>query len=313
MKIFVTGPHFCDSFARNIAYTLTQMGHEVGVHDGTRRRHDRRQLTNAVWELAATTIPTFHSRWIDGMLRDVRDFRPALVLATQNIFTTSEIDALKRAARCPVFCWYTDAPSNIRNDAFFVQAYDLVFTKEPRFVEMLNHLLHLCAEYLPECCNEAWHKPHHLTHEQLRLYGCDIVAQGTLHPYRARFFDAFSPSNYHVRIWGSIVSRRVRGPALAYFQHRYIGETEKAVAFRAAKIFVDNMQFTELDGVNNSLFEAAGCGAFVMCDAQTSGGLLIAISPDRASDLERRLQQSGLFYATIGDVTEESGVVSIAA
>ena len=51
----------------------------------------------------------------------------------------------------------------------------------------------------------------------------------------------------------------------------------------------------------------------LMCDAQTSGGLLIAISPDRASNLERRLQQSGLFYATIGHVTEERGVVSIVA
>jgi selenium donor protein len=51
----------------------------------------------------------------------------------------------------------------------------------------------------------------------------------------------------------------------------------------------------------------------LLCDAQTSGGLLISISPDRASDLERRLQQSGLFYATIGHVTDESGVVSIVA
>jgi selenium donor protein len=51
----------------------------------------------------------------------------------------------------------------------------------------------------------------------------------------------------------------------------------------------------------------------LLCDAQTSGGLLIAMSPDRAPDLERRLKQSGLFYATIGHVTEESGVVSIVA
>ena len=50
-----------------------------------------------------------------------------------------------------------------------------------------------------------------------------------------------------------------------------------------------------------------------MCDAQTSGGLLIAISPDRAGDLERRLQQSGLFYATIGNMTGDKGVVSLVA
>jgi selenium donor protein len=49
----------------------------------------------------------------------------------------------------------------------------------------------------------------------------------------------------------------------------------------------------------------------LMCDAQTSGGLLIAIAPDRAPELERRLQQSGLFYATIGRMTDERGVVSL--
>ena len=51
----------------------------------------------------------------------------------------------------------------------------------------------------------------------------------------------------------------------------------------------------------------------VMCDAQTSGGLLIAISPERAAGLEQRLQQSGLFYATVGRMTGERGVVSLVA
>jgi selenium donor protein len=51
----------------------------------------------------------------------------------------------------------------------------------------------------------------------------------------------------------------------------------------------------------------------LMCDAQTSGGLLIAIPPERAGDLERRLSQSGLFYATIGRMNGERGVVSLVA
>jgi len=51
----------------------------------------------------------------------------------------------------------------------------------------------------------------------------------------------------------------------------------------------------------------------LMCDAQTSGGLLIAISPDRAGQLERFLQQSGLFYATVGTMTGDKGVVSLVA
>ncbi len=51
----------------------------------------------------------------------------------------------------------------------------------------------------------------------------------------------------------------------------------------------------------------------LLCDAQTSGGLLIAIAPERAPDLERRLTESGLFYATIGRMNDERGVVSLVA
>jgi selenium donor protein len=44
----------------------------------------------------------------------------------------------------------------------------------------------------------------------------------------------------------------------------------------------------------------------LMCDAQTSGGLLIAVSPDRAPDLEAKLNESGLFYAKVGRMTGET-------
>jgi len=49
----------------------------------------------------------------------------------------------------------------------------------------------------------------------------------------------------------------------------------------------------------------------LMCDAQTSGGLLIAVSPARLDALQARLRQSGLFYATIGTVTEQSGKLTL--
>jgi selenide,water dikinase len=49
----------------------------------------------------------------------------------------------------------------------------------------------------------------------------------------------------------------------------------------------------------------------LMCDAQTSGGLLIAIAPDRAAALESRLQESGLFYANIGVMTADAGHITL--
>ena len=51
----------------------------------------------------------------------------------------------------------------------------------------------------------------------------------------------------------------------------------------------------------------------LMCDAQTSGGLLIAIAPDRADELERRFRESGLFYAKVGVLTADSGRITLNA
>jgi len=47
----------------------------------------------------------------------------------------------------------------------------------------------------------------------------------------------------------------------------------------------------------------------LMCDAQTSGGLLIAVSPGKSNALEQALRDGGLFYAKIGTVTDRPGSV----
>ena len=49
----------------------------------------------------------------------------------------------------------------------------------------------------------------------------------------------------------------------------------------------------------------------LMCDAQTSGGLLISVPPENLGAFEARMQQSGLFYATIGKITEQSGTLTL--
>jgi selenide,water dikinase len=50
----------------------------------------------------------------------------------------------------------------------------------------------------------------------------------------------------------------------------------------------------------------------LLCDAQTSGGLLMAVAPDRLAALEARMRRSGLFYAKVGVITGDSGKVSLA-
>jgi selenide,water dikinase len=49
----------------------------------------------------------------------------------------------------------------------------------------------------------------------------------------------------------------------------------------------------------------------LMCDAQTSGGLLIAVDPAKAPALEARFREGGLFYAKIGVMTGPSGTITL--
>ena len=49
----------------------------------------------------------------------------------------------------------------------------------------------------------------------------------------------------------------------------------------------------------------------LMCDAQTSGGLLIAISPDRAAAFETAALEGGLFCAKVGTMKGESSLISL--
>ena len=51
----------------------------------------------------------------------------------------------------------------------------------------------------------------------------------------------------------------------------------------------------------------------LMCDAQTSGGLLIAIDPARAEELQARMNEGGLFCAKIGLMTADRGRITLVA
>jgi len=49
----------------------------------------------------------------------------------------------------------------------------------------------------------------------------------------------------------------------------------------------------------------------LMCDAQTSGGLLMSVPPEKIAAIEQRFDDGGLFYAKIGKVTEQRTVTLV--
>jgi len=49
----------------------------------------------------------------------------------------------------------------------------------------------------------------------------------------------------------------------------------------------------------------------LMCDAQTSGGLLLAVPPSKQARLESRASESGLFCAKVGRMTDRKGTLEL--
>jgi selenide,water dikinase len=102
---------------------------------------------------------------------------------------------------------------------------------------------------------------------------------------------------------GSKVGAEIRASAVPVLEgareylargFRPAGTTRNEEAFRnRVDVRVDESEFT------------------LMCDAQTSGGLLISVPPARLQAIEQEFRQSGLFYATIGTVTEHSGSITL--
>jgi spore maturation protein CgeB len=71
---------------------------------------------------------------------------------------------------------------------------------------------------------------------------------------------------YDLKIWGSNCPPWISSSIKGHYTHHYVAEEEKAKAFRSAKVLVNTMLYSEIEGVNCTLFEAAGCGAFQIAD-----------------------------------------------
>jgi spore maturation protein CgeB len=113
-----------------------------------------------------------------------------------------------------------------------------------------------------------WHKPAPLTDEERAKYGCDLVAAGTLHYYRARMLERFD--DYDLKVWGNNAPAWLQTSARGGYMNHYVSCDEKAKAYSAAKILLNTMFYAEIEGVNCTLFEAAGCGAFQIADWKPS-------------------------------------------
>ena len=276
LKIVVVGTQFPDSFARNISVNLKLMGHLVTNVSTSRAHHNQSRVFQAFWIYAPKAFPLLERAAYDKLVKTVSANQPELVLLTQGL-PPQVLNQLRDVSASKLVCWFTDPVANFYRGYLIAGWYDAIFLKEPHIVPLLRDKLGLNAHYLPEACNPLWHTAVTLSEPDRREFGCDLTAIGSLHYYRARMLEQFA--SYDLKIWGNTCPSWVESSSRAKYQNRLVAEQTKAKAVRAAKIVLNTMNYTEIEGVNCTLFETAGCGGFQIADLKPT--LPFLFEPER--------------------------------
>jgi spore maturation protein CgeB len=276
MRIVVVGPQYLDSLAKDVLTAFKDMGYESysvdedelllsGQLPGRFRATGKFGL-GAIENLLIKKFPRFEKYVYKRLCRIIEALEPDLVvICNPGKIPPHTISNLKQRAEAAVVCWFPDHPGNLGRGYVLAGDYDALFFKDKYLVQLTRDRLGKNAFYLPECCQPKWHRKVKLSESEERFFGCDLTIAGNLYWYRALIFEQFL-DEYEVKLWGPPVPKWLQSPVHRVHQNRYVGELEKAKAFNAAKIVLNTFQPGEFQGVNVRTFEAAGCGAFQICE-----------------------------------------------
>lgn len=272
MNVLVIGKFYAEGFALHIAETLELMGHSVarfepGIRSRSRRNFVVRlnQVRGAIYA-ATDGLPLIRAGRLKRLWQVAESQPLDIVIVCHDFLWPNEVSELKRLTRASVCLWFPDSIAGFGRGYFMVAPYDALFLKDPYQIFRLQGVVSSPVFYLPECFSPERHVLNEpLTEKDLETYQCEICTAGNFHAYRAAFFNRLS--HYDIKIWGNAPPLWMPKMAVtAKHGGKFVEFSEKAKAFRAAKIVVNNLLYGEIWGVNARTFEVAGVGAFQLVD-----------------------------------------------
>jgi spore maturation protein CgeB len=272
MNILVIGKFYIEGFGLHIAETLEDMGHVVRRFEPGYRSSrfggslgHRIDQVGRVLRQTTESLPAMRS-WCMKELWILAEQAPLdVVIVIHDFLWPAEVAELKRRTGAAVALWFPDCLVNFGR-AFFMNApYDGLFFKDPFIVHRLKDVLTNPVYYLPECFNPAKHCVPDVVESELAAYRCDVTTAGTQHSWRVALFRHLA--EYNVKIWGPPGPLWLDvGPVAKMYQGRPVHNQDKARAFRAAKIVLNNLHYGEMWGINIRAFEIAGARGFQLID-----------------------------------------------
>jgi spore maturation protein CgeB len=274
MRVGVIGQTWPDSFTVNIIDTLTAMGHQP-VALGTSLPLVCGSRTMLAATAVTSALPALDEHVQRHLVRAAAASECDVIINLEQRILPAVVAALRRNGT-RVGIWYPDALVNMGRQLMLLAPYDAIFVKDPYLVDRLRAVLDLPVFYLPEACNPRWHRP-------LTAPGADpyLVLAGSMYPSRMRLLERLLAAGIPLRLYGGPFPRWAGStPLRAVHAGRAIFGEEKARVFRSAAGVLNNLHPGEISGVNARLFEAAGCGAAVLCEFRPALPDLFAVEDE---------------------------------
>lgn len=264
MKIALLGSKDFDSLEFHLNDSLTFLGHKV-FHV------DIKDVVSIPYRFnywGQKLLPVYDIFVFKKIAKKIIDSEPELVICTYRFIHPICIQLVKKALpNIKVIHVNPDAITTFEHQQIFASPYDAYFTKDPFIVDFMKNKMSLNAFYLPEAFNSRVHiMPNVDRTEHEKKINIDVVAFGTMYPYRANMVGHLISAGINVSLFGNPDKRFGKAEIETNFKNEYITGDRKSEVLFGSKIVFNNFHYAEIESANVKFFEIAGIGGFQICD-----------------------------------------------
>lgn len=265
MRITVLGSKVFDSLEFHVVDSLRHLNHEVVHIDITDVLPISYKYTYWIQKVSMSLDEVIFKK----IANKVIDSNPDLVICTYRNINPIAIHLIKNNIKNVVIIHLN--PDNLNTLGYqqiFASPYDAYFSKDPFIVDFMKNKMMLNTHYLPEAFNHRIHKPPLVENRESHEtdIDVDVVAFGTMYPYRARVIQNLINADINVSLYGTSDTKLPSKDLKKNFKNEYITGDRKSEVLYGAKIVFNNFYYAEVNCVNVKFFEISGIGAFQVCD-----------------------------------------------
>ncbi|MDQ1095121.1 MULTISPECIES: CgeB family protein [Chryseobacterium] len=269
MKIALLGSKDFDSLEYHLSDSFRFLGHDVFHID----IKDVIKIPYRYNYWASKLLPKYDKMMFNTIASRIIEQAPELVIGTYRFINPECIRKIKKELpNTTIIHINPDQLTTLEHQQIFASPYDAYFTKDHYMVDFMKNKMNLNTFYLPEALNARLHiPPAGIDKKQLEeKINIDVVAFGTMYPYRAKMVSELIKNDINVSLFGVPDKRFPREEITNNFKNEFITGTRKAEILFGSKIIFNNFHYAEITSANVKFFEIYGIGGFQICDFKTS-------------------------------------------